>query len=355
MMAIAAATSSSAAAAAKSKVKEYLDSFAHSCDNANAHLFPRVDCCKPSQSMYCKDCYRLIVPDEALPLPIRLRQSSAPICDIDICPKADNVSELTNDEVNRHGRLLKLPFNLHLILDDRKGCSTGIHAVALLGGLRETQNDKSRFDQTNELNTTTVTDIYKLDPSEQSPILEKAMEVYDHDQSTNSEEELSTYFLFPSPGESVALEEVSNKVKTLIVLDCKWTKSGAWRRSERLRCIPKVHLSNPPQESYFWRWHNAGEGMMSTIEAIYYASLEVYQGRYKQMVVNSSPQTHLDECLIDERNSIHLLWLFGLQRQAIIKRAEEEGKPAPCSEDGKEIQRECRRRKTSWRPKEVGS
>ena len=330
-------TAITAPATPESKVKEYLDSFAHSGENENAHLFPRVDCCKPSQSLYCKDCCRLKVPDEALPLPIRLRHSSI-----------DNASELTSDEVRRHGRSLELPFNLHLILDDRRGCSTGIHAVALLGGLRETPNHASYLTQHN---TTTVTEIYKIDPCEQSQILEKAMEVYDHDQSTTSEDEPSTYFLFPSPGDSVALEEVSNKVKTLIVLDCKWTKSGAWRRSERLRRIPKVHLSNPPKESYFWRWHNAGAGMMSTIEAIYFASLEVYQSRYKQMVANSSPQTRLDECLIDERNSIHVLWLFGLQRRAIIKRAEQEGKPAPCSEDGKEMQREWRRRKASWRPK----
>lgn len=294
------------------------------------------------------------MPDEFLPPPIRTRRSIIRSAD------EDSASEQCGSDI----RPLRLPFNLHIILDDRRGSSTGIHAIALLGGSKcksSAENCEVHEDQElccsevrnrriyNELRTVALTDVQKLEPDEQSDILENAMGTYD--QSSNDEGCPSTYFLFPCPGESVPLEEVSDKVKTLIVLDCKWTKSGVWRRSERLRRLPKVHLSNPPKESHFWRWHNAGPGMMSTIEAIYYASLEVFQSRYKQLLLDSSPQSNLDECLIDEQNLIHLLWLFGQQRLTTMEKASVEGKTAPCCEDGKEMQRALRRRKMSWVPK----
>ena len=352
--------------AAETKVREYLDSFVSSREHATVEQFPRVTCCKPSQSMYCKTCCRLVVPDECLPLPIRQRKNI--ICSekasCDEATKTDTPDQCESD-INKEciARPLRLPFNLHIILDDRRGSSTGVHAIALLGDneckhsaasceLQKDQNPcsggacKHRIHK--ELRTSVLTDVEKLEPDAQSVILEDALKTYDQ---TSNDEGPSTYFLFPYPGESVPLEEVSNNVKTLIVLDCKWTKSGVWRRSERLRRIPKVHLSNPPKVSHFWRWHNAGPGMMSTIEAIYYASLEVCQSRYKQLLLDSSPQSSLDECVMDEENLIHLLWLFGQQRLATMEKATVEGKTAPCCEDGKEIQRALRRRKMSWRPK----
>jgi hypothetical protein len=54
---------------------------------------------------------------------------------------------------------------------------------------------------------------------------------------------------------------------------------------------------------------------------------------------------------MDEQNLIHLLWLFGRQRMATLDQAKNEGKAAPCCEDGKEIQRALRRRKITWSPK----
>lgn len=341
--------------AAEAKVKEYLDSFT-SDENPLSQHFPRVNCCKPSQSLYCKECCRLVVPHDALPAPIRLRQRY--VCDGD--GSAENKSyngtasvslenEATPPETNTTERPLKLPFHLHVILDDRRGSSTGIHAISLLGGHRSdksTEKQGSHKDQelhrsqaNNESGAAILTEVEKLEPTEQSRILESALEIYDR----NDADEACTYFLFPCPGESVPLDEVSHKVKTLIVLDCKWTKSGVWRRSERLRTIPKVHLSNPPKESHFWRWHNAGEGMMSTIEAIYYAAYEVYQ--------SLQTRQHCEWRSIDERNLTHLLWLFGHQRLATMEQAKNEGKAAPCCEDGKEIQRALRRRKITWRPK----
>ena len=308
--------------AAEERVKNYLDSFISS-SSPTVKQFPRVSCCKPSQSLYCKECCQLLLSKTELPF-----------------------------------ERPKLPFNLHLILDDRRGSSTGIHAIALVSKeehVYQIQHKQARnepIENTSHhdlLGTTTLTDVEKLDPTDQSEILEDALKNYD--ETSNSEDGSSTYFLFPCPGESIPLEEVSTKVKNLIVLDCKWTKSGVWRRSERLRRIQKVHLSNPPRESHFWRWHNAGPGMISTIEAIYYASLEVYQCRYKQLLHSSSPQLLIDECLKDETNLIHLLWLFAQQRLATMEKAKEEGKAAPCCEDGKELQRALRRRKITWRPK----
>jgi hypothetical protein len=343
---------------AEATVKEYLDSFA-SIQNPSAQQIPRVACCKPSQSLYCKDCCRLLVPDEALPLPILHRKQI--LMDNESTRNAnDGLQRGENQTKKRYTeRPLRLPFNLHVILDDRRGSSTGIHAIALLGNhlcnnieqeleMHEDKESNGKACRNScTLGTATLTDVEKLDPTEQSEVLENALEMYDESISDDS----STYFLFPCPGESVPLEEVSDKVKTLIVLDCKWTKSGVWRRSDRLRRIPKVHLSNPPKVSHFWRWHNAGPGMMSTIEAIYYASLEVYRSRYSQLQICFSPQSQMDECLADEDNLIHLLWLFGQQRLATMEKARCEGKAAPCCEDGKEFQRSLRRRKISWRPK----
>ena len=357
---------------AESKVKEYLDSFTNS--SAKESSFPRVFCCKTSHSLYCKECCNLLVADDALPTPVRIRKqhckckSGKGLVDreatIANCDRSDP-NDIPAHEDPESIKIfedgpLRLPFDLHVILDDRRTSSTGLHAIALLGGAC-CNNSRNEFDQStdssterlqctcNKLGTVTLTDVEKLDRFEQSEILDNAMETYD--VSNKDEDGPSTYLLFPCPGESVPLEAVSDKVKTLIVLDCKWTKSGVWRQSRRLRNLPKAHLSSPPTESHFWRWHNAGPGMMSTIEAIYYASLEVYQGRYKQLVFGSSPQSRIDDCLRDEHNSVHLLWLFGHQRQATLEKAKGEGKAAPCCEDGKEAQRALRRRKITWSPK----
>jgi hypothetical protein len=347
--------SSNNATSAEAKVKAYLDSFTSNNVHPSIQEFPRVACCKPSQSLYCKECCRLVVPDDVLPAPIRLRKHYF-LCGGDGVNAITNLRESCPDHQGSNDRPLRLPFDLHVILDDRRGSSTGIHAVALLGSSfcdsfaarHELSEDKEIHPLYNELGSVKLTDVEKLDPIDQSEILENALEAYD--ESLVDENNASTYFLFPCRGESVPLQEVSGKVKTLIVLDCKWTKSGVWRRSNRLRNIPKVHLSNPPIISHFWRWHNAGEGMMSTIEAIYYAGLEVYQSKREKLLVDSdvAQSQQLEKSSIDENNLVLLLWLFGRQRMATLEQAKNEGKVAPCCEDGKEMQRALRRRKITW-------
>eukprot|EP00977_Amphora_coffeiformis_P009205 scaffold2095_cov166-Amphora_coffeaeformis.AAC.12 len=139
------------------------------------------------------------------------------------------------------------------------------------------------------------------------------------------------YFLFPSDT-SVGLSTVAAKVGKLVVLDCRWSKSHL-RRDPRLAILPKVHLDNPPRESFFWRWHNSGAGMLSTIEALYFAAWEVAdQQRWS----------------FDRRRSlVNLLWIFGLQR-AKIKQQYDSGRGhsvipyTPFSEEGKAFARMLR-------------
>eukprot|EP00804_Cyclotella_cryptica_P026032 CCRYP_019307-RB/>CCRYP_019307-RB protein AED:0.04 eAED:0.04 QI:115/1/1/1/1/1/2/412/298 len=251
--------------AAESRVKNYLDSFANTDHPTREQSFPRVVCCKTSQSLYCKECCRLLVPDDALPLPINLRRNYA--CNDETVKNSKSRSRSTErkSHVLGHGekqswdildeRPLRLPFDLHLILDDRRGSSTGLHAVALLDISRDkislgddggigTQYKNCQH-SCGDFEAVTLTDVEKLDVLEQSEVLNHAMNFYV--ESNRGEGGASTYFLFPCPGESVPLESVSNQVKTLVVLDCKWTKSGVWRRSEKLRQLPKVGALN---ESY---------------------------------------------------------------------------------------------------------
>ncbi|KAL7549655.1 hypothetical protein ACHAWF_012921 [Thalassiosira exigua] len=294
--------------------------------------FDRVFCCGASRSFYCKECCRLLVPDHSLPSPISGRSGMA---------SAKNVLDRSCSE----RRPLKLPFNLHIILDDRRGSATGLHAVALLNNRRidEEHDDRCCTDDQdcgdcggdnhpNGAGPVTLIDTSKGD------------EVPHYGFGTDA-----TYLLFPSPGKSVPLDSVSSQVQTLVVLDCKWTHSGNYLKSEQLSSLPRVHLSCPPRESYYWRWHNAGFGAVSTIEAIYYAAFEVLQTKIHSLLeTNQKSGEHLDD-LVGQENLVHLLWLFGLQRAAILKSAKDEGIPAPFSDEGKELQREMRRQKGTWR------
>jgi len=269
-------------------VQEYLDSFLQSGDNVKT--FDRVFCCETSSSLYCSKCCNLLVPDDSLPSCL-------------------------------HNNSLNLPFNLDIILDDRRASATGLHAVALL----------------NNINNSTI---------DQSSNSVQLIDVANNDEIPRYSNQNDTYLLFPSPGESIPLESVSSKVKTLVVLDCKWTKSSICRKNNDLSLLQKVHLSNPPKQSFYWRWHNEGPGMISTIEAIYYAAFEVLQK--KNSTISQSTVTTNDQ-LEYTNNLLHLLWLFGHQRAAILRSAQDKGKPPPFTKEGKEAQREMRRQKGTWR------
>jgi hypothetical protein len=45
-------------------------------------------------------------------------------------------------------------------------------------------------------------------------------------------------------------------------------------------CNRRIRIGNPPTNSAYWRWHHAGDGCVSTIEATYFVLLE-YMGESK--------------------------------------------------------------------------
>lgn len=232
---------------------------------------PRVKCCNSSRSLYCPECCALLVERDHRPPPI------------------------------------SLPCKLDVVLDEKnRAKSTGIHAKCLIDAqeaLAASDNECALYD------------------------IERGDALPDYNVSDSD----GTFILFPVPGESVPLASVAGSIDRLVVLDCKWTKSSCKDRPE-LRNLPKVHLTEPPEKSYFWRWHNSGPGMISTIEAIYYASLELAEHK------RSIPK--------DEReNLIHLLYLFAEQRMSIQRSCEKSGETTPFSEKGKEEQRALRRYK----------
>jgi DTW domain-containing protein YfiP len=126
----------------------------------------------------------------------------------------------------------------------------------------------------------------------------------------------------------------------LVVLDCKWARRSI-RLHPSIARLPRVHLDDPPAESYYWRWHNSGEGMLSTVEAVYYAAWQVGAELRWQ-------QDRLEDLAA-------LFWLFRHQRDAIRNWYEHgDGRyhpaPLPFTEAGKEFNRtkhKCRSSDTS--------
>lgn len=215
---------------------------------------------------------------------------------------------------------LNLPFDLDLILSDRKRVASGFHAVVLL---KASQN--SRLKQ--QRSAPNENQVEKLDEEYQSSV--RLIDVNEgHDvPNYDGEESNRTFLLFPSKT-SIPLSQVSNKIKKLVVLDCKWTKTSIQSHLQ-LETIQHVHLDFVPSESFYWRWHNAGKGMCSTLEAIYFAALQV-------CIANNYTAKDID-------NLIHIMWLFGIQRSLTIGTAIREGKPNPFSTEAKELQRALRK------------
>ncbi|KAL3775018.1 hypothetical protein ACHAW5_003756 [Stephanodiscus triporus] len=317
---------------AERSVQNYLETFlTETPSNAESgKSFQRVVCCNSSRSFYCEECCRLLVPDDSLPIPISRRKKET--------------SEKMFQHSGGEGRPLRLPFNVHVILDDRRKSATGLHAVALLN---KTGPNEDRDDSPTDSLADHSCSILSNDSFDMGSV-----KLFDlaTDDIPRYIDDASTFLLFPSPGESVPLESVASKVRTLVVLDCKWTSSGNSRKNKGLSSLQKVHLSSPPKQSYYWRWHNAGRGMLSTIEAIYFAAYEASQIKYQLLLdAGSITQSDSNDHMIDQNNLIHLLWLFGHQRAATIKSAQKNGVPAPCTGEGKELQRALRKQKGTWR------
>jgi len=215
----------------------------------------------------------------------------------------------------------------------------------------------------------------------------------------------TTFVLFPQEGKSVAIHTVAKQIKKLIILDIKWTRSanillfnnnnnhkttrnnidekGKDKHSNNnnnnnnndkqsyndnplssLEGLQFVHLEFPPRKSYFWRWHNRGDGMLSTIEAVYFAAREVSAAleENEQNDENDeegnnriSQQAQLLEGLYEEEEEsisyrhqrcsyTNILWLFALQRSIIEERSVQEGRSAAFSEEAKAYARSLRKK-----------
>lgn len=245
---------------------------------------PRTRCptCNASRQFYCCTCLQLLLPDD--------EQETIPRC----------IKEGS----------LSLPFDLDIVLDDRRVVSTGVQTAILLQSAA-----------TNGTNSV-------------CRLLDVKQEVHLPDYQIDQEHE--TYLLFPDPT-SVPLSSVvtshhrSRPSLRLVVLDCRWARQGLAQADPSLSKLIKVHLDDPPNQSHYWRWHNSGEGMLSTVEAVYYAAWQVGQA-----------VGWTEEQLLQ---LVHLFWLFRHQRQTIQKQYEHgEGQkhhpaPLPFTEEGKEFYR----------------
>lgn len=238
---------------------------------------PRVVCpsCQTSRSIYCPTCYQVLIEKSKWP-------------------------EGTQN--------LRLPFQLDILLDDRRTSATGIPVGSLLG-------------------------CSPLSRSDSDPV-----RIYDCDQELHelpSYNEPNTYLLFPGENsQPVSWVAQHAKIERVVVLDCRWNQTSI-RLHPSVRDLPRIHLDSCPQHSYFWRWHNEGEGRVSTVEAIYFCAWDV-----------ASAVGWNEE---EKRNLVHLLWLFGIQREVIRRKYEQDGgttlpEHLPFTEAGKEFQREIRRR-----------
>ncbi|TMW66399.1 hypothetical protein Poli38472_004164 [Pythium oligandrum] len=138
------------------------------------------------------------------------------------------------------------------------------------------------------------------------------------------------------------------KVKTLVFIDCPWQKAPVILQDPKLENLRCVKLAVPPSESKFWRYHQAGAGCVSTIEAIQ-LMLEDYTKAMKQAGLPlraGSEDTDVSE----------LLFFFHLLYSHIADRYEKDPKQLrkpPMDENEKERQRQLRNQKESGRKRKL--
>lgn len=372
------------------KLSTYLDSFlslSHDDVRYKGECYRnRIECCGSSPSLYCSQCCRLLVRPKSM-----------------LWPKSV------------YSGTLKLPFDLHVVLDDRRTSAAGLHAVTLLeaswrircgrgeeGGGKEQEEEKGEtirngvnqavsavsIHARNDLSShqeemanniygdilhriisettllddnATVSDdsqkrfsgknnrfissldkppVTLIDLERNDPIPKYSASSIEDEQN---EEQGMTCILFPSPHESVPLASVVSKITRLVVLDCKWSNTNCKDHPE-LAKLQKVHLTSPLEKTHYWRWHNSGSGMLSTIEAIYFAALEVA----KHLQLSLDEDGNNTNSFWDSTNTeslIDIMWLFALQRAAICRSSptSKNGDDLPFTDAGKEARRALRR------------
>lgn len=326
----------------------------------------RVFCCGTSRSLYCPECCKVLVPRECWPRSFISQQQKV-------------------------GSGFPFQFmDIVLGVKERRTSSTGVQLMCISNMIRE-ESTKSSVNPPVEIEDERAMpyDNEKDDFVADGLSWWKNVKLYDlnrgdtlpqHGPGVSTVERKNgegTYVLFPQEGKSVPISSVAHKIKRLVVLDIKWSRSynvqlfsadhhkilvsrpsegGAGKSYNPLaplKDLPFVHLEYPPQNSNFWRWHNRGAGMLSTLEAIYFAAREASVALQQQQDIGegvkdtdnccSSVQQNIAEELDNDKSFIDILWLFALQRSIIQKKSIEEGRPVAFSEEAKAMARALRK------------
>lgn len=373
-------------------------------DDDDESIGKRVLCCKTSRSLYCPICCRVLVPKRHWPKRFILRQNKS-------------------DDGQRHnGSPFPFQFmDIVLGIKERRTSSTGIQLVCISNMIAEASessrgnvtnsqeqrrrrsestgskstsekapsagNDDSADCHSTDANNDTNGNewwknikLYDLNKEETLPdysASQNSGRIVNEDKvdgdATGNIDEGGTYVLFPQEGKSVPMSSVAGKIKRLVVLDIKWTRSfnvklfsadyhkimvssqseagggKSYNPLSGLKDLPFVHLEFPPQNSNFWRWHNRGEGMLSTIEAIYFAAREasVALQQRRDIGENEKGDDNARQIASEEQDNdqtfTDILWLFALQRSIIQERSVQEGRPVAFSEEAKAMARALRK------------
>jgi hypothetical protein len=371
------------------------------CDDDDELIGKRVFCCNTSRSLYCPDCCSVLVPKEHRPQRF-IRQES------------------NNSKGQRQQVGSSFPFqfmDVVLGVKERRTASTGIQLMCISNMIAEATDlsreyalnhpEQRRHSELAENKSETTTssgskyndnvdcgnrgindtnggewwrNIKLIDLNKGDTLPQYSTNLRDRKlpdpMAAAEEDEEGTYVLFPQEGKSVPISAVAHKIKRLVVLDIKWTRSfnvqlfsadhhkimvstpseagggKCYNPLASLKDLPFVHLEYPPQNSNFWRWHNRGVGMVSTIEAIYFAAREASVALQQRRDIgeeekgvddsNYGQQGCIEEC-DDDENFVDILWLFALQRSIVRERSLQEGRPIAFSEEAKAMARALRK------------
>ncbi|KAE8891007.1 hypothetical protein PF005_g14140 [Phytophthora fragariae] len=138
--------------------------------------------------------------------------------------------------------------------------------------------------------------------------------------------------------EAETLEQISadelRDLRTLIFIDCPWQKAPVIMTDPAIANLRHVKLAQPPKESSFWRYHKAGAGCVSTIEAIQLMLEEYVAAATKAEITlpEGSDASQLSD----------LLFFFKLQFTRIAEHFENDADPnrkPPMDADEKERRR----------------
>ncbi|KAL7686573.1 putative Zinc finger, CCHC-type [Plasmopara halstedii] len=168
----------------------------------------------------------------------------------------------------------------------------------------------------------------------------------------------STLVVYPS-FEAQTLEQFSAEklrdICTFVFIDCPWQKAPVILNNPAIATLRHVKLARPPKESNFWRYHKAGAGCVSTIEAIQ-LMLEEYAVAAKNAGIELTDRaenshlsdllfffnlqfTHISEHFEDDANS---------ERKPPMDAAEKERRRMMCSQKEKGKRRKFENRLQTW-------